>query len=187
MTHIPNSIKGVDRPLASTSDYMTAMSQHASSVTVITTADGQGRYGLTATAVSSVTAAPPRLLVCINKSGSTHEKIVNAGTFAVNVLSEDQEQIAKAFSGMLGKDFDRFSLGVWTRLVTGSPVLQNTSSSFDCKLVQTIDQSTHTIIIGEVLATTAEPGHDSLLYADRRFRNLRKSSAPQRGKEIEYL
>ena len=163
------------------------MGQHASSVTIITTAVGDTRFGLTATAFSSVSATPPRLLVCVNKSGVTHEKIVSAGIFAVNVLSEDQEKVAKAFAGMLGKSFDRFSVGTWGSLTTGSPILKNTSSSFDCKLVQTIDQSTHSIFIGEVLATTSKPGEDALLYANRRFRHLRKSIAPPQREDIEYL
>lgn len=187
MTHSSKPVSVSDLQPVATSSFMTAMSHHASSVAIITTVDGGVRYGLTATAMSSVTATPPRLLVCVNKSGATHDKIVSAGIFAVNVLSEDQEKVAKAFSGMLGKDFDRFSTGDWTALATGCPILQNTASSFDCKLVQIIDQSTHSILIGEVLATAARPGSDALLYADRRFRQLRKSITPPLGEEIEYL
>ena len=187
MTHISKNLKGADLPPVALPDFVTAMSQHATAVTIITTIHSNLRYGLTATAMSSLTAAPPRLLVCVNKSGATHEKIIAAGIFAVNVLSEDQEKVAKAFSGMLGKDFNRFSVGDWTVLATGCPILHNTSSSFDCKLVQTIDQSTHSIFIGEVLATVAKPGTDALVYANRRFRHLRKSIAPPQGDDIEYL
>ena len=187
MTKISENMKVDDLPLVNSTDFVTAMSQHASSVTIITTVESNVRYGLTATAVTSVTATPPRLLICINKSGSTHEKIVSAGIFAVNVLSEDQEKIGEAFSGMFGKDFDRFSLGVWATMATGSPILQNTSSSFDCKLVQTVDQSTHSLFIGEVLATTARQNADPLLYANRRFRQLRKSITAPQGEDMEYL
>lgn len=187
MTHIPKNITGDDKLPVATSDFIEAMSQHAASVTIVTTIEADERYGLTATAVCSLTATPPRMLVCINKSGSSHEKILGAGIFAVNVLSEDQENVAKAFSGMLGKEFDRFSAGDWTMLATGCPILKDSSSSFDCKLVQTIDQTTHTIFIGEVLATTTKPGHDSLVYADRRFRHLRKSVALPQKDNIENL
>ena len=184
---ISKKLKVDELPPVSSYDYVTAMGQHASSVTIITTIESDVCYGLTATAMTSVTATPPRLLVCVNKSGTTHEKIIGAGIFAVNVLSEDQEKIGKAFSGMFGKDFDRFSLGVWTTLVTSSPILQNTSSSFDCKLVQIIDQSTHSLFIGEVLATTARQGADPLLYANKRFGQLRKSMTAPQGEDMEYL
>src|SRR5208283_2412624 len=71
-------------------DYIQAMGQHVASVCVITTALDGERYGLTATAVSSVSAQPPRLLVCVNRASFTHAKIAEAGVFCVNVLSETQ-------------------------------------------------------------------------------------------------
>jgi flavin reductase (DIM6/NTAB) family NADH-FMN oxidoreductase RutF len=85
------------------------MGQHVSSVCVITSVHEGKRYGLTATAMSSVCADPPRLLVCVNKSGVSHDMIAASGAFCVNVLAEQQVQTAKAFAGMMGKDFDRFS------------------------------------------------------------------------------
>jgi flavin reductase (DIM6/NTAB) family NADH-FMN oxidoreductase RutF len=163
----------------SSQDFVQAMGQHVASVCVITTSHGGERYGLTATAVTSVCAEPPRLLVCVNKSGSTHHKIMESGHFAVNVLAEEQEKIGKAFAGMMGRDFDRFSVGEWQVMATGSPVLQGAAAAFDCRIAQTIDQFSHSIFIGEVVGTAAKPGHDALVYASRRFRTLRKQTVPQ--------
>jgi flavin reductase (DIM6/NTAB) family NADH-FMN oxidoreductase RutF len=160
-------------------DFIRAMGQHASSVCVITASHGASRHGLTATAVSSVCAEPPRLLVCANKSGITHQLIVASGSFCVNVLTEDQDHIAKAFAGMMGKDFDRFSVGQWSVLATGSPVLGQAAAVFDCEIVQAIDQFTHTIFIGAVVGVASVAGQDPLLYGARRFRQLRKAFSPQ--------
>src|SRR5450631_1475084 len=66
-------------PLVPTAEYLSAIAHHVSSVCVITTEVGGERFGLTATAVSSVCAEPPRLLVCVNKSGLTYEKILAIG------------------------------------------------------------------------------------------------------------
>jgi len=165
---------------APTSEFVLAMGQHASSVCVITTVHDGVRHGLTATAVSSVCASPPRLLVCVNKSGLTHQMIRQAGSFCVNVLGEAHEQIAKAFAGMSGSDFDRFSLGDWKAMATGSPALAGATSIFDCAIAQEIDQFTHTIFIGEVVAAVSAPGQDALIYGARRFRTMRKTiTAPQ--------
>jgi flavin reductase (DIM6/NTAB) family NADH-FMN oxidoreductase RutF len=84
------------------SEFISAMAQHVSSVCVITTAHAGECFGLTATAMSSICASPPRLLVCVNKSGISHEKILASGVFCLNVLSEAQDAVAKAFAGMLG-------------------------------------------------------------------------------------
>jgi flavin reductase (DIM6/NTAB) family NADH-FMN oxidoreductase RutF len=161
-------------PLVAPADYVGAISQHVSSVCVITTEHDGQRYGLTATAVSSVTADPPRLLVCVNKSGVTHDRILAAGQFCVNVLAEDQDRVAMVFAGMGGKDVDRFATGDWTRLVTGAPALMGASAVFDCRLGETVNQSTHSIFFGEVVAVESRKAVDTLLYGARRFRQLRK-------------
>ncbi len=159
---------------APSGDYISAMGQHVASVCVITTTVAGKRFGLTATAVSSVCATPPRLLVCINKSGLTHAMIAEAGHFCVNVLTEDQDKVAKAFAGMLGDSIDRFSVAEWTTLKTGSPVLASAAAVFDCRIGGQLDQFTHSIFLGDVLAATSRLGQESLLYGSRKFRQLRK-------------
>ena len=160
--------------LASPADYIAAMGQHVASVCVITTAIGGERFGLTATAMSSVCATPPRLLVCVNKSGLSHRKIVEAGHFCVNVLTEEQDHVAKAFAGMLGRDLDRFASAEWKTLKTGSPALAGAAAVFDCRVAGTLDQYTHSIFLGDVVAVSSQAGRESLLYGSRKFRQLRK-------------
>lgn len=174
-------------PPVAAAEYINAISQHVSTVCVITTeVDGQ-RFGLTATAVASVSAQPPRLLVCINKSGLTHDKIVEAGAFCVNVLTEAQDKIAMTFAGMADKERDRFETGEWTVLKTGAPVLGGAAAAFDCLLGEACDQSTHSVLFGDVVATSSLIGNDTLLYGARRFRQLRKVFAAAEGKDVEYL
>jgi flavin reductase (DIM6/NTAB) family NADH-FMN oxidoreductase RutF len=157
--------------------FIAAMGQHVSSICVITTAHEGQRFGLTATAMSSVSANPPRLLVCVNKSGISHEKILASGVFCVSVLSEAQDAVAKSFAGMLGKDRDRFASGEWQVLKTGAPALRSAAANFDCRLAETVDQNTHSIFIGDVVAAASRQGIDTLLYGAKRFRTLRKVMA----------
>jgi flavin reductase (DIM6/NTAB) family NADH-FMN oxidoreductase RutF len=172
---------------APTAEFVQAMGQHVSSVCVITTQCEGERFGLTATAVSSVCASPPRLLVGVNKSGFTHEKIVAAGRFGVNVLSDTQEKIGKSFAGMMGKDFDRFSVGEWRVGAGGTPLLSGAAAAFDCLIVETLDQFSHTIFIGEVMEAVAGIGQDALVYGARRFRSLRKIMTAPLSEDIESL
>ena len=174
-------------PPVAAAEYVDAIAQHVSSVCVITTDLGGERFGLTATAVSSVTADPPRLLVCVNKSGLTHEKILASGRFAVNVLAEDQDLVAMVFAGMGGRDVDRFTRGDWGRMQTGAPTLQGASAVFDCHLIETMSQSSHSIFLGEVVATTHRTGADTLLYGARRFRQLRKAFVGLDGGAQDWL
>ena len=171
----------------STPDFVQAMGQHVSSVCVITTCWQDERFGLTATAVSSVCASPPRLLVCVNKSGFAYEKIVAEGHFGLNVLSDSQEKVGKSFAGMLGKDFDRFSVGQWRVGLQGSPLLQDAAAAFECVIVEKLEQFSHTILIGEVVEATAGIGRDALVYGARRFRSLRKIMTSSNADEMESL
>jgi len=64
--------------------------------------------------------------------------------------------------------------------VSGCPALAEATSVFDCRVVQQIDQFTHSIFIGEVVGVAHAPGRDALVYGARRFRTLRKTMmAPQ--------
>ena len=174
-------------PVAPAAEYVAAIAQHVSSVCVVTTISEGVRYGLTATAVASVTAAPARLLVCLNQAGQTHEKLLRSGRFCVNVLTEAQDNIAMAFAGMAGPNVERFSVGEWSTLVTGAPALEGAAAAFDCRLAEISQQSTHSVLFGDVLATRHRAGEDTLLYGVRRFRQLRKIFSGFTSGEEEYL
>ncbi len=143
----------------------------AASVTLITTHHAKQRGGLTATAVCSVSADPPQLLVCVNKSASAHDPIGHAGFFCVNVLSPLHRKIAERFAGMDGVEGDeRFNdMGEWTTLSTGAPVLKGCPVSFDCKLAAELSAGTHTIYIGQIVDVALDPTAHALLYADGVF------------------
>ncbi len=158
----------------STQDFVQAMGQHVSSVCIVTTMVKGERFGLTATAVNSICASPPRLLVCVNTSGTTHAKLIEAGVLCVNVVAEGQDGIAKAFAGLMGKDFEKFSTGSWSALKTQSPVLNEATAVFDCRIVEHIAQFTHSIFICEVVATRINTQAEPLLYGNQKFRNLRQ-------------
>jgi len=159
-----------------TGEYVAAIAHHTSSVCVITTELDGRRYGLTATAVASVSAQPPRLLVCINRKGITHDRILEAGHFCVNVLGEHQERVAKIFAGMGDEIPDRFDEGHWSTLRTGSPVLLEAAAAIDCRVGEVSDQYSHSVIFGDVVGVAHVEGQDTLLYGVRRFRQLQKFS-----------
>lgn len=136
------------------------------------------RNGLTATAVMSVTADPPRLAVSVNRSASAFHVLAGAGSFAVNVLRYDQVKIAGRFAGLDGvKGAARFANGEWITLSTGSPVLADSAASFDCRLESRIDVGTHALLIGAVEAARVNPSERPLLYLDGTWASLVKANA----------
>src|ERR687893_759837 len=51
-----------------------------------------------ATAVSSLSMEPPMMLVCLNRTSDTQAAVLRSGVFAVNILGEDQGQVAYRFA-----------------------------------------------------------------------------------------
>jgi flavin reductase (DIM6/NTAB) family NADH-FMN oxidoreductase RutF len=158
----------------------------AASVTLITTRHRDLRGGLTATAVCSVSADPPQLLVCVNKTASAHDPIGEAGFFCVNILAPGHRKIAERFAGMDGVEGDeRFvDMGEWSSLSTGAPVLKGCPVSFDCRLVTKVSAGTHTIYLGEIVDLTLDASAHALLYADGNFVHgelLKKAAAAAAG------
>ncbi len=110
------------------------------------------RRGITATAVCSVSDAPPSLLVCVNTGNELNPFIKANQHFSVNLLGSSHEQLANRFAGFDKVAMpERFELGDWETLVTGSPILTNSLVSFDCRLTGFQEIGTHTVMFGEVM------------------------------------
>jgi flavin reductase len=144
--------------------FKTGMRRLTAGVTIITTTLDGERRGLTATAVCSVSTAPPTLLCCVNRQGSAHDSILASGAFAINVLTADDHALADRFGGAEAGE-TRFAEGEWDVLETGAPVLKSALVGFDCRVIQTFDGATHTIFLGEVVAQRVGAG-EPLCYLD---------------------
>ncbi len=159
------SEKSVTVQPCSDADFRLAMRQLPGAVCVIATEHGGARAGFVATAVCSVSADPPTLLVCINKNTSAHDPIVKAGRFSVNLLSVGHVKVSEMFSGQGGfKGADRFNVADWSKLVTGAPVFEEAVAAFDCCISKSLDAGTHTVVFGVVVATRSRPDSYPLTY-----------------------
>ena len=152
-------------------EFKTVMRQVVSSVAIVTARAGKIRNGLTATAVCSVSAEPPTMLICVNRRATAESIIAESGAFAINFLTQDQHQIARLFSTSKLSGDERFAEGKWESLVTGAPVLDGAAASFDCRVEECHLSGTHHIYIGRVVAASSLDQH-ALLYRDGSFRRL---------------
>lgn len=148
-----------------------AMRAFAGAVTIITSSHAGHRYGMTATAVCSVSADPPTLLACVNRATTTHGAIARSGVFCVNVLRDADRELSAVFSGAQ-KGEGRFRSGEWLRLATGAPVLASALVSFDCRVAARHDHGTHTVFLGEVCALHLGGRGKPLLYANGQYAKL---------------
>jgi len=166
------SAAGGDSPAAHTvphDEFVAAMGRAVNGVSVVTT-DGQaGCWGLTVSAVVSVSADPALLLVCINRRSPLLNALIENGIFSVNLLSAWQREIADTFAGRPanGAAFD-FSCAEWCPAMTGAPLLSDAAAAFDCVLNESHDAGTHRMCIGQVVAARSLDVAP-LLYSARQY------------------
>lgn len=153
-------------PVVDETEHRVGMRHFAAAVSIVTTQCNGEFSGLTATAVCSVTAEPPRLVVFVNKNTYAASQIIESGLLCVNTLSNTQTELACIFAGMRKEisSASRFEHGDWKSLVTGAPVLSYAKASFDCRVIKIFDESTHYAFLGEVLATRSNAESGALLY-----------------------
>jgi flavin reductase (DIM6/NTAB) family NADH-FMN oxidoreductase RutF len=149
--------------------FIDGMSRAVTGVTVVTTNGPAGQFGQTVSAMSSVTADPPTLLVCIKTTSVIVDAIQQRQIFGVNVLRSDQRRVADTFAGRStwGVPYD-FSIAQWTEEIEGAPLLLGAVSRFACRLSQSVLVGTHLVMFGEVQAAEVSPGNP-LLYARRSY------------------
>ncbi|WP_445115683.1 flavin reductase [Acinetobacter sp. WZC-1] len=152
-------------------DFKNAMSLLTSAVNVVTTSGKSGRHGFTASAVCSVTDAPPTLLVCMNKASRSHTHFIENKILTVNVLSADHQHISRVFSSRMSPE-ERFEHGIWTELKTGAPVLEGALVSFDCQIEQIQKVGTHTIFICHIVAIQQSQHNQGLIYFNRAYHHV---------------
>lgn len=137
--------------MASEAIFKKGMSLLAGGVTLITTGTGTERRGITATAVCSLSATPPSLIVCANKDTGTAQSINETGIFAVNVLGGRHTGLSMVFAGATGvSGEDRFLHGTWSQHSLGAPYLDDAIAVFVCETAQKISHGTHYAFIANV-------------------------------------
>ncbi len=150
-------------------NFLDGMSRVAATVSIVTTDGHAGRAGVTVSAMCSLSADRPSLLVCVHHLSPARQAIVDNGVFCVNTLRHDQAHIADAFAGRVEKfRGDKFACSEWQRLSTGAPALDDPLVAFDCTLMRQMEWGTHRVFIGDVVDIELTEGK-SLIYANRSY------------------
>lgn len=161
----------LDTPHVSAEVFKEGMSRLAGAVNIVTTDGPAGRAGLTATAVCSVSADPPTLLVCVNTTGSAADAFATNEAVCINTIGADHQALAMLFGGKTPMD-ERFDDLNWTTAASGAPVLKESVVSFDCTVASRVVSGTHEVLFCEVIEIAHAPEAGALVYFDRRFHTL---------------
>ena len=154
-------------------DFRQAMRMLAAGVSVITVGTGEDRTGLAATSVTSLSASPPRLMTCINKSASAWPILSEYRSFGINLLSAEQTDLANRFAGRGGeKGLQRYEGAEWYTAVSGAPLLVDAMAAIDCTVEEVIERHSHAIVIGRIEAVKVTQDDTPLIYWSGDYRTI---------------
>jgi len=149
-TDVPNKAAPVAIEVAA-DDFRKAMRELAGAISVITVGNGNNRTGFVATSVSSFSAEPPRIILCISLTSSSWAVLSESNRFGVSFIREGAQGIASRFAGFGGiKGVERYSGADWIDLPSGTQVLKDALVSIDCSVEESLQRHDHAIVIGIV-------------------------------------
>ncbi|GGN92782.1 hypothetical protein GCM10011579_090990 [Streptomyces albiflavescens] len=148
--------------------FRSVMGSLPTGVSVVTslTADGEPR-GLTCSAVCSVSASPPLLLVCVKQPSATLEAIHQSSVFAVNFLSAGMAETARTFASPVPERFEGVPWSAGKR--TSAPLLDNTVAFAECILTSSHLAGDHQVLIGRLVHGDVSTTNTPLAYWRAQF------------------
>jgi flavin reductase (DIM6/NTAB) family NADH-FMN oxidoreductase RutF len=118
-------------------------------VYVIGVAQGEERNAFTAAWVMQVSFDPLLLALSINPNHSSYRLLKESGAFSVNVLKQDQLDLAARFGDPARED--RLAEGEWTFARLGLPVLREALAWFACEVQHECPAGDHRLVVGKVI------------------------------------
>ena len=138
---------------------------------VLTVATGGEDHGMTANWLTQAAFEPPMLVVAVENTSKTIGMIRNAHHFAVNLLLNNQRDLA----GKLGRSAEQAPQklkGIKTKPapLSGAPVLVDALGWVECRVVATLPAGDHTLVLGEILNAGIEHEGEPLTLQQAGFK-----------------
>jgi len=150
-----------DLPAVTPQQMRTALGTFCSGITVVTAMDHHQPIGFTCQSFSSLSLDPPLVSFSPSRTSTTWPRIRSAGSFAVNVLSAEQDAISNGFAR---PGSDKFRDVKWTPSRLRSPLIDGAVAWAECRIWAEYDGGDHTIVAAEVLDLQANLAGRPLLY-----------------------
>ncbi len=153
--------------------FKSAMRDFAGACSLITVGQDAAATGLVVTSGVSLTADPPMVLACINRTSSSWPLLQVTGAFGWSALGAAHQAVAERFSGRSGlRGPARYDGADWVTAANGTRLLADAPLAFACEVDEMLDRGTHSILIGRVLEIRTLAGQGGLIYWNGVYRPL---------------
>jgi flavin reductase (DIM6/NTAB) family NADH-FMN oxidoreductase RutF len=149
--------------LSSERQFRLACGRYSTGIVIATVLDSEGEpHGITINSFTSVSLAPPLILLCLDHKTRVLEHFQPGKHFGINVLNEFQREISDHFAS---HKRERFNGVEWKPGGTGVPMLPHGLAFLECRVRNSVPAGDHDIVIGEVLEARVEEGKPLIYFA----------------------
>ena len=147
--------------------FFDVMASFPSGVAIVTTLDADGvPRGLTTTAVCSVSADPPTILVCVDLGSRTLAALRERQGFVVNFVGEGRSELCLLFASKVA---DKFAHVEWRPTGEGLPLLHEDVLAWaECVTERDLEIGDHVVLVAEVTDGGVQPALEPPLMYYRR-------------------
>lgn len=152
-------------------------------VYVVTSKAEDRNIGCIANSIMQVTSNPSVIAVSINHDNYTNKVIKGTNKFGVSILKETTDaKIIGTFGFKSSKDTDKFN-DINFKEILEMPILEDTCGYMVCKVIDTIETTTHTIFLGEVIEADDYSSENAMTY--KYYHDYLKGSSPKNAPTYE--
>jgi flavin reductase (DIM6/NTAB) family NADH-FMN oxidoreductase RutF len=155
----------VSTPRVDAQTFRRVMGSFATGVTVVTTRAGDEFHGMTANSLTSVSLDPLLILVCFARDSRTASAVLEAGMYAVNLLSHAQIGVSNVFARPGEDHFERVPVDV---SANGLPLLRGSLGYLECTVDAVHEGGDHVIVVGAVVDCAVRDGQP-LVFAGGKY------------------
>ena len=131
--------------------------------------------GVAVGSFTSISLDPPLVGFFISDSSTTWPRIERAGSFAVNVLADDQGEVCRLF-GLKGAP--RFARLDWRLGHRGAPLLTGALAWIECDISEVVELGDHMLVVGAVWRLFAHENGSPLIFFRSGYERLATPPSP---------
>ena len=149
--------------------YRQVLGHFPTGVTVVTGIDGDEPVGLAVGSFFSLSIEPPLVGFCVGTSSNSWSRMADTGSFCVNILGADQEDVCRVFAT---SGDDKFASIGWSPAKSGSPLIDGVLAWIDCEVDAVHAGGDHHIVVGAVESLGVGREGDPLVFFRGGYANL---------------
>ena len=120
-------------------------------VYVIGVAHARQTNAFTAAWLMQVAFDPLLVALSVNASSASYPLLEKSGAFVINVLQQDQLELARHFGTRWAREGDKLQGVRWRAGQFGAPVLSEAAAFLECRVSSSVPAGDHVVVIAEVV------------------------------------